>query len=337
MNNRMVVKSVIVALGITLLGCSSGGDSTPAAPATTTITGTVTAPGGAIATLEQKTFFAKFFNFVLPGAIAMITGTAPVSNATVELIKLDNDGNQTGNALTSAITDTAGNFSIETTEVLSAKLVLRVQGSGGATLRAMAVSSTVDIDPVSEYVLTQIENVISNQNASLANLTNSEIENFLSSVDMLNVDLTGMTMSGAMTALSNADGGNLIAAITADATLDLSGNWTYVETSGPNNCGDPVGQILDSLTLNVSHVGTTITVSYQGNVIAVGTLSGNSIVGFPLESGSDGEGSWVETSQSFTISNDGNTVNGTLNWTWTAFGGGFSCSGTDYAVMTRVQ
>jgi|GEM_PF-6369809 len=327
---------VVTFLGLAVGGCSSSSDSTPPAPTVTTINGTVNAPGGAIASLEQKTLLARVFEFVLPGASAMITGTAPVPNATVELIKLANDGSQSGDVLASAITDATGNFSIDTTEILSSKLVLRVTGSGGAQLRAIVVNEVTDIDPASEYVLTHIENVVSSSNVSMAYFSDTEIENLLSSVDALNVDLTGMTVSNAMTALGNAGGGSLSTEVASVATPDLAGNWSYVETSGPNNCGDPVGATLESLTLNVSQTGNSITVTYQGQVIATGTLSGNSIVGLPLESDSDGDGSWVETSQTFTISEDANTVNATLNWTWTAFVGGFSCSGTDYAVMQRM-
>jgi len=327
---------VALILGLTVGGCSSSSDSTPPSPPVTTINGTVNAPGGAIASLEQKTLFVRVFEFVLPSVSAMITGTAPVPNATVELIKLNNDGSQSGGVLTSAMADAMGNFSIDTTESLSSKLVLRVVGSGGAQLRAIAINETTNIDPASEYVLTQIENAASNSNVSMAYFSDTEIENLLSSVDALNVDLTGMTVLNAMTALQNADGGTIGLEVASVATPNLAGNWSYVETSGPNNCGDPVGATLESLTLNASQTGNSITVTYQGQVIGTGTLSGNNIVGLPLDSGSDSEGSWVETSQTFTVSEDGNTVDGTLNWTWTAFVGGFSCSGTDYVVMRRM-
>ena len=131
-NKRTSKLFVALSIGFFLVACSSGGDSTPAAPVTTTITGTVTAPGGAIASLERKTFFAKVVDIVFPGAIAMITGTAPVPNTTVELIKLDNNGNQIGDVLASVMTDASGAYSIDTTESLSSQLVLRVAGTGGA-------------------------------------------------------------------------------------------------------------------------------------------------------------------------------------------------------------
>ena len=142
---------IAMSASFLLVACSSGGDSTPAAPTTNTITGTVTAPGGAVASLEQQTLFAKMIDFVLPGAVAMITGTVPVPSATVELIKFDDNGSQLGGVLASAMTDAGGNYSLSTTESMTSNLVVRVQGSDGATLRALVVSATADIDPVSEY------------------------------------------------------------------------------------------------------------------------------------------------------------------------------------------
>lgn len=333
---------LLFALLITflLVACSSGGDSTPPAPVT--ISGTVTAPGGAIASLERKTFLAKVMDVVLPGANAMITGTAPVPSATVELIKVDNNGNQVGGVLASTTTDASGNYSIETTETLSSKLVLIVAGSGGAELRAIVVNANTDIDPVSEFVVAQIESSLTNSGASLVNLTNADIENYLSSIDSLNVDLTGMTVSAAMMALSNADGGSLASDVATDVVdttggnntaFNLSGTWSYVETSGPNNCGDPVGVILASETVDITQAGNSITVRFQGQVIATGTLSGNQITGFPLETYPEDGGTTTETSQTFTVAMDGNTINASISWVWS--GGEFSCSGTDTAVITR--
>ena len=176
---------------------------------------------------------------------------------------------------------------------------------------------------------------IAGSNVSLESFTNTEIENLVSAVEaaVSSVNVSGMTISQALASLDSTGSSTANSEISI-ASLDLTGTWSYVETSGSNNCGDPVGVTLAVETLDISQTGNAITVRVGSQVIATGNLSGTSIVDLPLESGPDDGGFWTETSQTFTVSVDGSTVNGSISWTWT--GGGFTCSGTDSVVLTRI-
>ena len=93
--SRFIMKPLALACAIALTACSSGGDSST--PATTTISGLAEAPGGVIAQLEYNQSLAvAATNLLFPAAHAGITGLEPVTGATVELIRIDDDGNQVG-------------------------------------------------------------------------------------------------------------------------------------------------------------------------------------------------------------------------------------------------
>ena len=334
---RLFLKNFInLVLVLLLVACSSGGGGGGGGggSATTTISGTVSAPGGAIASLQQPTLLAKLLDGVFPPVTAAVTGTSGVASATVELIKLDGDGNQVGAVLVTTTTDAMGNFSLDTTESLSSTLVLKVTGGGGAEIHAMVVGAITDIDPITEYVYQLVKSaVVASPNVSMAFFSATEIENFIGAIENLTVDLTGQTIANALSALGAADSGALASAISSGAIPDLSGSWIYKETSGNNTCGDLVGVTVETVSISISQSGNSITVSVNGQVYATGSLVGNAIVGLPLEQYSEDGGITTETSQTFTVQGDNNTVNGTINWAWSGPGG--TCTGTNSIIITR--
>ncbi len=105
-------------------------------------------------------------------------------------------------------------------------------------------------------------------------------------------------------------------------TYDLSGTWTITETTGANDCGDPVG-VQDIYTLTATGSGNNLTVVDSGNTTNW-TVTGTSILwtgSFPEQGGTT-----TLTSTSITAT-DATHISGTISWSWTD--GFFTCSGTN--------
>jgi hypothetical protein len=92
---------------------------------------------------------------------AAVNGLQPVTGATVELIRIDNEGNQIGDVITSTVTSITGDYTLTlpTNVDLAGNLIVRITGAGNSELRAQVVQQEVDISPVSEFILRKfIEN-----------------------------------------------------------------------------------------------------------------------------------------------------------------------------------
>lgn len=148
--------SVLLFSLLTLVSACGGGGGSSKTPATSniTITGSASAPSGVIAQLRNRSFMYAISDFLLTSAGAAITGLEPVSGAQVELIKVDDAGNQVGPALVSTTTSITGGYELALPAGvnLAANLIVRISGTG-VDLRAMVVEKTVDITPLSEFLL----------------------------------------------------------------------------------------------------------------------------------------------------------------------------------------
>jgi len=151
-----LVVAVSSVVGIAGCGGSSGGSSSSGGGTTSgeTISGTATAPAGAVASFEQPSVFEIALNFVVAPAAAAITGLEPIEGATVELIRVDDEGNQIGDVLATTSTSITGNYTLTLPQGvnLAGNLIVRIQGPN-QELRAQVVEKEVDISPVSEFVL----------------------------------------------------------------------------------------------------------------------------------------------------------------------------------------
>ena len=139
-------------LGLT--ACGSSGTSTTSTGAE--VSGLVEAPNGQIALFKQgQSTLVALTEYIFPGAYAAITGLDPVTGATVELIRVDNNGDQVGAVLASTVTSITGNYSLSLPSGVdfSGDLVLRITGNGGAEMSAQVVEQSVDINPISQYIL----------------------------------------------------------------------------------------------------------------------------------------------------------------------------------------
>jgi len=147
-------KMAIFLVFLVLVGCGGGSGTSQ----TTNIEGEALAPGGVVALFEQRTIMMTVVDFLFPSALATITGLQPVTGATVELIRIDDNGDQVGEVLASTITSITGNYSLALPSGVSfaGNLVVRITGNGigpGNVMSAMVVEQSVDITPVSEFIL----------------------------------------------------------------------------------------------------------------------------------------------------------------------------------------
>ncbi|ASK33319.1 hypothetical protein CEK62_02410 [Alcanivorax sp. N3-2A] len=141
-----------------LAGCggdsSSGSGDTGGGGTTRTITGTATAPAGAVALRTSPSLFELALNALISPAAAAITGLDPVGGAKVELLRVNDAGNPIGEILAETVTSISGDYSLPLPQGvnLAGNLIVRITGPG-TEMRAQVVDQAVDINPVSEFVL----------------------------------------------------------------------------------------------------------------------------------------------------------------------------------------
>ncbi|KRW83860.1 hypothetical protein AQ621_15075 [Marinobacter sp. P4B1] len=107
-----------------------------------------------VAQFETQGFLEIASNFFIPAAVAEITGLEPIQGADVELIRVDNEGNQVGDVLARTATSITGDYRLTLPQGvnLAGNLILRITGANHS-LRAQVVEKTIDINPASEFVL----------------------------------------------------------------------------------------------------------------------------------------------------------------------------------------
>ncbi|WP_297792665.1 hypothetical protein [uncultured Marinobacter sp.] len=205
---------------VAITGCSggSGGSSDSQTDDTsgTTISGSASAPAGAVAYLEPASPFDIALSFIISPVAAAITGLEPVGGATVELIRVDDDGNQIGDVLAESVTSTTGDYELILPQGvnLAGNLIVRITGTNNAQMRAQVVEQAVDISPVSEFVLRKFIE----QGTDLDQLVATDVVKLGGKVEEF--DLTAGANLDEMLAVLEAEVGELveseIAVISAD-------------------------------------------------------------------------------------------------------------------------
>lgn len=202
-----IFNAFLLSASLALVGCG-GGDTptTPVDPTATTISGTAQAPAGSIAQIDQhKPFMLATLDFVMPPVWAAVTGLTPITNATVELIRIDDDGNQVGAVLASVTTDSIGGYTLElpTGVELAADLVIQIKNSSNTpVLRAIVSGTTVNIDPVSQFI---VDTLINEPGVVLANLNLATVQGLVAQVAAIVIDLSSSTtLEGAVTTIQGS-------------------------------------------------------------------------------------------------------------------------------------
>ena len=222
--------SLILTFTLALSGCGSSSDSTPATSDTSTsvtISGAVKTPSGAIARFEgDRPFMLSALDFFISESMAAITGLTGVPDATVELIRIADDGTQVGAVITTELTNSSGEYTLELPDGVepSGDLVVQIRGTT-ETLRAIVSSEAVDISPISEFIL---DSLIA-KGLILSQLNVDDIQALVDEVEALDIDLqTATTLAEAETILAS----DTTLAATIDTTITtvigpalLSGAW----------------------------------------------------------------------------------------------------------------
>lgn len=175
--NKLSLASAIAA-SVALSGCSNSsssgsGEPTAGGAGDVAISGSASAPGGQIAYYQEKTLLEIASGFLIPRAVAAISGLQPVQGADVELIRVDDNGEQIGEVLATARTSVTGDYTLTLPQRvnLAGNLVVRITGSNNAQIRSQVVEQDVDIDPASEFILQKFVQ----SGASLENLEVTDV------------------------------------------------------------------------------------------------------------------------------------------------------------------
>jgi hypothetical protein len=209
---------------LTLSGCGGGGDDTAATTtenttSSITLTGVVSAPSGQVASLQKKYFFKTIEDLLLPSAVAMTTGLSPVTNATVSVFVVNNSGVTQGDAITTATTSSDGSYSLQVTE-LRTDCVVVVNGSNNVQIRAPLVSTTLNINPATEFATQQLLN----GSRDLTKITVSEVSDVVKDAEAAEV-VAGSTVAATVSSVGNEVGdsvNNKLASAEEEVKTDVS-------------------------------------------------------------------------------------------------------------------
>lgn len=180
-------------------GCSksSSSNTTTATPTasvgpTVEITGTVSAPGatvGVIASIQSGNFNALFSKLFAREAIAAFSaGTAPVgAGMNVDLIEIDNKGNQVGSAIATTTTTATGSYTIAAPNGFTPanRFVMRAKRSSDPSkyLDAFVTSTTVHVNPVTDIAKSLV--ITAASGVGLANISPETIAEFHDHVNQM--------------------------------------------------------------------------------------------------------------------------------------------------------
>ena len=160
-------------------------------------------------------------------ADAAVTGLVPVSGATVQLVRLDNQGNVVS-VLASTTSAANGSYTFNDTPAPDSTLAVRVTGQS-ATMRAIVTGSVVNISPASEAVVDAIVDALGG-GVTLGNFAVEEIFSLTRLAAGLDVDVDGLTFAQAVTAIQNASSpimGNLVSGFSGAGVETVLHNTLY--------------------------------------------------------------------------------------------------------------
>lgn len=148
-----------IASALSLAGCGGGGGGSSSGNGssggeTTSISGVVEVPAASVTAFENQGTLASISSFFITPAAAAVLGLETVEGALVELIRIDNDGNQIGDPIDTTYTSITGDYELELPPGvdLSGDLVVRISGTNDVTMTAMVVEQDVDINPITDFV-----------------------------------------------------------------------------------------------------------------------------------------------------------------------------------------
>lgn len=281
--------AVSSVVGIAGCGGSSGGSSSDSNTASgETISGTATAPAGTVAHWQEPGLMEVAVNFLIsPAAAALNDLLAPVKGADVELIRVDDNGDQLGDVLASTVTSITGDYTLTLPEgvSLAGNLVVRITGQNNQQLRAQVVERDVDITPISEFVLRKFIQT----GADLDELEVTDIVKLSGKVEEYDLtNVSGQDLDAVFRSLESEVGTfieNDVVAVSAEGAATASIAGTYVNAAfgfalhDTDNSG--FGTYAHDLWINrftFADGGTgTVNISYTGGESGYANLFGTAL------------------------------------------------------------
>ena len=250
LSTRTLVSACALSIAIAVSGCSNNNT------AATSLTGSVSAPGGSLA-FHQPTGIKNMFASIFAGkqAHAALSGVSAVgAGVTMELIEVDAAGVKVGAALATATTDASGAYTMIQPNgfTASSKYVIRAT-AGGINLDVRVTGTANDVDPISNVTSA----LVTSQAGSAADLGKITIEALQEIADAVieianNTDLTGKTTVA-----------DFATAITTDVNSneELSNQLTS-SIAGGQICGtvkDANAAVLSNIRIVVRDYGNWVT------------------------------------------------------------------------------
>ncbi|MCC6302830.1 MAG: tandem-95 repeat protein [Gammaproteobacteria bacterium] len=219
----------LVFTGLLLSACEVNEPSESAVP--NLVTGIVSAPNADSLRFSSAGTFADPFSqlagWLTGTANAAVTGLVPVSGATVQLVRLDGQGNMVS-VIATTTSAANGSYSFNDTPVPDSTLAVRVTGQSG-TMRAIVTGAEINLSPASEAVVDSIVQSLGG-GVTLSNFAVEEVSVLASLVAGLDVDLDGLTFAEAVAAIRNASApvlGTLIAGFSSSGVEGVLHNNLY--------------------------------------------------------------------------------------------------------------
>ena len=218
----VVFMVVILSVALSLSGCSGGGGGGNSSGVT--ISGTVSAPGGAIAFNQSTGLKSMLAWLFVSDAIAQANAMAPIPNVTVNLVQIDNSGNQVA-ILATATTDSSGNYTLTAPAGFTPATAYLVVVGSNITLSSFVTSTTVNIDPYTQTTVALITGAVSQAGASLSSVSLADVAAVQEIVvqNMANVptNLTASQLVSALQSVIQNDIGsnNIVESIVSSGTI----------------------------------------------------------------------------------------------------------------------
>jgi hypothetical protein len=234
--SEVVRRIFLLLIILSWAGCGggSGGESSnPIGTASpTTVTGSITAPGGAFAFNRQSSFGELFGS----DAYAALTGLVPVPDGTI--VQLGRF-NATGTSVTPITTTTTmgGLYSFNLTALgvqPSHDLIVQVTGASGKKMRSFVVGTIADINPVSEAACQLIVQTLGTR--TLDNFSLQEVSDIVGAIGLTALTLNignAVSVDQAVTLVKTAVAAN--ASITAFIAAAAQPGVTSEGTSDVGN------------------------------------------------------------------------------------------------------
>lgn len=187
MKKHIIIPALAILILLSLTSCSGGPES---GPSENNISGVVMLPAQQVAARARPTLMARILRLFVADTNANLIGLVPVSNTTVELVRLDSLGN-INQVLDSTTSDPNGAYTFTTSYAPSSALAVVLPYEPATTRAIVTTADDTDITPVSEAVFrTIVTEIVDPPMSSLENFTVKEVAALVDLVEDMNIDVS---------------------------------------------------------------------------------------------------------------------------------------------------